>query len=85
VVLTFGEEALDVKESVVVPLPTVMFCSAWVAALWLVSPAWFATSLQVPAVKNETTPEEIEHTAVLVLSTAISTAEVEVPPVAVAV
>jgi hypothetical protein len=42
---------------------TVKLCVAWVAALKLLFPAWFACRTHVPAERKETTPELIEHIA----------------------
>jgi hypothetical protein len=63
VVFTLGFAAVDVKERIVVPLPTVKVWKFWVAAFQLTFPAWLAFTLQVPAVWNETTPDAIEQTA----------------------
>ena len=74
--MTFGLEAVEVNAKVVVPLPTVKFWKFCVAAFQLVPPAWFAKTLQVPALWNETTPAAIEQTA----DEAASTVNATVPP-----
>jgi hypothetical protein len=60
------------------PLPTAKDCWTWVAANQLVLPAWLKFKVQVPTVRNETTPPEIEHTAEDVASTVMATLRPEV-------
>ena len=60
------------------PLPTKKDCCTWVAANQLVLPAWLKFKVQVPTVRKETTPPEIEHTADEVASTVMATLSDEV-------
>ena len=65
--------AVELKVIFWSPLATVITSCTWVAAFQLVPPAWLAFTLQVPTVRNETTPAAIEQTELVVASTVNAT------------
>ena len=70
---TAAAGAVELKVMLWSPLATVITSCTWVAAFQLVPPTWLALTLQVPTVRNETTPAVIEQTELVVASTVNAT------------